>query len=73
MSAYGEELVEPDERKVRISIKCERVSAVEAQDVSAKTFDALNKALSAAKIENEIETIFFNVEKPKYYDSTKKK
>jgi uncharacterized protein YggE len=73
VSAYGEELVEPDECKVRVTITSEQGTAVEAQKASAKTFDSLNQALSAAKIEKEIETLFFNVEKPKYYDSTKKK
>ena len=73
VSAYGEERVEPDECKVRVTITSERGTAVEAQKASAKTFDSLNQALSAAKIEKEIETLFFNVEKPKYYDSTKKK
>ena len=72
VSAYGEELVDPDECKVRVTITSERGTAVEAQKASAKTFDSLNQALSAAKIEKEIETLFFNVEKPKYYDSTKK-
>ncbi len=73
VSAYGEERVEPDECNVRVTIMSERGTAVEAQKASAKTFDSLNQALSAAKIEKEIETLFFNVEKPKYYDSTKKK
>ena len=73
VSAYGEERVEPDECKVRVTITSERGTAVEAQKASAKTFDSLNQALSAAKIEKKIETLFFNVEKPKYYDSTKKK
>src|SRR5665647_464463 len=73
VSAYGEELVDPDECKVRVTITSERGTAVEAQKASAKSFDSLKQALSAAKIESEIETLFFNVEKPKYYDSTKKK
>jgi len=73
VSAYGEELVEPDECKVGVTITSERVSAVEAQKASTKTFDAVQSALSAANIENEIETTFFNVEKPRYYDSTKQK
>ena len=73
VSAYGEELVEPDECKVRVTITSERETAMEAQKASAKTFDSLNNALSAAQIENEIETLFFNVEKPRYYDSTKQK
>jgi uncharacterized protein YggE len=73
VSAYGEELVDPDECKVRVTITSERGTAVEAQKASAKAFDSLKQALSAAKIESEIETLFFNVEKPKYYDSTKQK
>jgi uncharacterized protein YggE len=73
VSAYGEELVEPDECKVGVTITSERLSAVEAQKASMRTFDAVQNALSAANIENEIETTFFNVEKPRYYDSTKQK
>lgn len=73
VSAYGEELVEPDECKVRVTITSERTTALEAQHANAKTFEALKKALSAAKIESEIETTFFHVEKPRYYDSTKQK
>jgi uncharacterized protein YggE len=73
VSAYEEELVESDECKVGVTITNERVSAVEAQKASTKTFDAVQNALSAAKIESEIETTFFNVEKPRYYDSTKQK
>ncbi len=72
VSEYGEELVEPDECKVRVKITSERENVLEAQHASAETFDAIKKALSAAKIESEIETLFFNVEKPRYYDSTKK-
>ena len=67
VSAYGEELVEPDECKVRVTITCECALVLEAQLASAETFEAIKKALYAAKIENETETIFFNVEKPKYY------
>lgn len=70
VSAYGEELVEPDECKVMVTITSERGNAVEAQDASAKTFDALKKALFDVNIQSEIESIFFNVEKPKYWDST---
>jgi uncharacterized protein YggE len=72
VSGYGEELVDPDECKVRVAIKNERASALEAQNASAETFDAIMNALSAAEIESEIETIFFNVEKPSYWDSTKR-
>jgi uncharacterized protein YggE len=57
----------------RVTITSERGTAVEAQKASAKTFDSLKQALFGAKLKNEIETLFFNVEKPKYYDSTKKK
>jgi uncharacterized protein YggE len=72
VSEYGEELVDPDECKVRVAIKNERATAQEAQNASAETFDALRKALSADKIETEVETTLFNVEKPRYYDSTKR-
>jgi uncharacterized protein YggE len=72
VSGYGEELVEPDECKVMVTITSERATARQAQNASAETFDAIMNALSAANIESEIETIFFNVEKPRYYDSTKK-
>jgi uncharacterized protein YggE len=72
VSEYGEEPVDPDECKVRVTIKNERATAQEAQNASAVTFDAIKKALSAAKIETEVETTLFNVEKPRYYDSTKR-
>jgi uncharacterized protein YggE len=72
VSGYGEELVEPDECKVMVTIITERANVVEAQNASAETFNAIMNALSAANIDSEIETIFFHVEKPKYYDSTKK-
>ncbi len=72
VSAYGKELVDPDECLVRVTIKNERTTAPEAQNASAETFDAILNALSAANIESEIETIFFNVEKPRYYDNTKR-
>ena len=72
VSAYGEELVDPDECKVRVTIKNERKTAPEAQKASAETFDAIMNGLSRANIENEIETSFFNVEKPRYYDNTKR-
>ena len=71
VSAYGEELVDPDECKIRVKIECERIRVEEAQKASAETFDAVKKALSAANIESEIETTFFNVEKPRYWDSRK--
>jgi uncharacterized protein YggE len=73
VSAYGEELVEPDECKVRVTITSERETAAEAQHASTQTFDALLNALAAAKIKNEIETTYFNVERPRYFDSTKQK
>jgi len=57
VSAYEEELVESDECKVGVTITNERVSAVEAQKASTKTFDAVQNALSAAKIESEIDDL----------------
>jgi uncharacterized protein YggE len=45
VSAYGEERVEPDECKVRVTITSERGTAVEAQKASAETFEAIKKAL----------------------------
>jgi uncharacterized protein YggE len=72
VSGYRGEPVEPDECKVMVTITSERATARQAQNASAETFDAIMNALSAANIGSEIATIFLNVEKPRYYDSTKK-
>jgi uncharacterized protein YggE len=49
VSGYGEEPVEPHECRVMVTITTERANVTEAQNASAKTFDAMKKALSAAK------------------------
>ncbi|MGZ4920287.1 MAG: hypothetical protein ACXV5N_12245 [Halobacteriota archaeon] len=59
VSAYGEEFVEPDECKIKVEIKCERIRIEDAQKASAEAFEATKQALSATNIENEIETTFF--------------
>ncbi len=49
VSGYREEPVESHECRATVTITTERTNVVEAQNASAKTFDVMKKALSAAK------------------------